>query len=148
MFRHGSSPRRLPALTSTKQEQSLEIRGDALFLPIPIARRFRPLRTVDLLGSGARRVLGELGLFPAFFGLGEGALCLWRERPSPFFACRTIGHANCYLFHFNANSYINTGRRCAKRRPPRSGDFHEIDLYPRFYGRGERPLPLPRFFGS
>src|SRR5260221_2336203 len=118
MFRHGSSPRRLPAITSTKREQKLEIRGDALLFPIAITRRFRPLWTVDLLGFGPGRLLGEPGLFPAFFGLGKGALRGGREGRFSLFVSDAVGHPNFHLFQVSANSYIDTGGRCAKRRQP------------------------------
>src|SRR5258706_12371804 len=107
MFRHGSSPRRLPTMTSTKQEQSLEIRGDTLLFPITISRRFRPLWTVDLLGFGPGRLLGEPGLFPAFFRLGKRALGGGREGRFSLFVSGAVGHPNFHLFQVSANSYID-----------------------------------------
>ena len=57
--------------------RALEIRGDALVLPIAIAGRLRPLRALELLG---RRLGVCRGGLPARFGFGERALGRRRER--------------------------------------------------------------------
>src|SRR5262249_51944846 len=89
------------------QRADLKVRGDALFLPVPVARRFRPANAPDLcrlpllLLSGGELLASRFGLRKRTQGLvGQ----VWRRR-----SVRLVHRAD--LFPAMDSSYISVVRR-------------------------------------